>query len=370
VKPLLQSIALAAFFVLPASLVAAGKGRELKIPDFTQGDKIPEGAKHDWNLGATGLRGWIFCDQLVTSDARQIAVTQVEKGSPAEGVLAVGDVILGVGGKPFSHDPRTELGKALTLAEAVKELEGRQREATRAVREASEQDLALQAKLTTLQETISRESQRVERIKRDATFAEEQSRLAAADAEGRIAEFTRMEQEAITRAEAARRDLVKLEPKQHELAAADAQLRQFQEIERRLRSQLEELEEKHEVMRRGLPTDEATVMLFANDLIKRIDLIDILIQRYASEGGGVDQQLRTLRAAFEDILHQHSVIEFDVAANTEIDVSLRQRIAVIESEPGDAKPRIVASFRPGFVYAPAEGREVVLRKVEVKTSSR
>jgi hypothetical protein len=90
----------------------------LKIPDFTRGDKIPEGAKHDWNLGATGLRGWIFCDQLVTSDARQIAVTQVEKGSPAEGVLAIGDVILGVGGKPFSHDPRTELGKALTLAES------------------------------------------------------------------------------------------------------------------------------------------------------------------------------------------------------------------------------------------------------------
>jgi len=118
VKHLLQTITLAAFFLLPASLVAAGRSRELKIPDFTRGDKIPEGAKHDWNLGATGLRGWIFCDQLVTSDARQIAITQVEKGSPAEGVLAVGDVILGAGGKPFSHDPRTELGKALTLAES------------------------------------------------------------------------------------------------------------------------------------------------------------------------------------------------------------------------------------------------------------
>ncbi|MDH4372726.1 MAG: DUF6288 domain-containing protein [Verrucomicrobiota bacterium] len=117
-KHLLQTITLAAFFLLPASLVAAGRSRELKIPDFTRGDKVPEGAKHDWNLGATGLRGWIFCDQLVTSDARQIAVTQVEKGSPAEGVLAIGDVILGVGGKPFSHDPRTELGKALTLAES------------------------------------------------------------------------------------------------------------------------------------------------------------------------------------------------------------------------------------------------------------
>lgn len=117
-KHLLQAITLAAFFVLPASLRAAGKTRELTIPDFTKGDKIPDKAKHDWNLGATGLRGWIFCDRLVTSDARQIAITQVDKGSPADGLLAVGDVILGVGGKPFSYDPRTELGKALTQAES------------------------------------------------------------------------------------------------------------------------------------------------------------------------------------------------------------------------------------------------------------
>ncbi|MFN0052878.1 MAG: DUF6288 domain-containing protein [Planctomycetales bacterium] len=74
--------------------------------------------KHDWNLGATGLRGWIRCDKLVTSDARQITVTKVEKGSPADGVLAVGDVILGVSGQPFSYDPRTEMGKALTVAES------------------------------------------------------------------------------------------------------------------------------------------------------------------------------------------------------------------------------------------------------------
>ncbi len=42
----------------------------------------------------------------------------MEKDSPADGILAVGDVILGVGGKPFSYDPRTELGKALTTAES------------------------------------------------------------------------------------------------------------------------------------------------------------------------------------------------------------------------------------------------------------
>lgn len=80
--------------------------------------RFASAAMHDWNLGATGLRGWIRCDKLVTSDAREITITQVEKGSPADGVLAVGDVILGVGGKPFSYDPRTEMGRALTLAES------------------------------------------------------------------------------------------------------------------------------------------------------------------------------------------------------------------------------------------------------------
>ncbi len=87
-------------------------------PDFTQGDKIPEGADHDWTLGPTGARGWMFSDKLVTSDARQIAITKVEEDSPADGILVVGDVILGVGGKPFSYDPRTELGKAITAAES------------------------------------------------------------------------------------------------------------------------------------------------------------------------------------------------------------------------------------------------------------
>ena len=80
--------------------------------------RIATGAEHDWNLGATGLRGWIRCDKMVTSDAREIAITGVEDGSPADGVFVVGDSILGVGGKPFSFDPRTEMGKALTVAES------------------------------------------------------------------------------------------------------------------------------------------------------------------------------------------------------------------------------------------------------------
>jgi len=115
-KNKLVYLATLAIFVTIGSVFWAAK--TMPAPDFTKGDKIPKKAKHDWNLGATGLRGWIYCDKMVTSDSRQIAITKVESNSPADGIFAVGDVILGVGGKPFSYDPRTEMGKALTLAES------------------------------------------------------------------------------------------------------------------------------------------------------------------------------------------------------------------------------------------------------------
>lgn len=98
--------------------MAAGGGKTGPIPDFTKGDAIPEGFTKDWNLGPTGARGWMYSDKMVTSDGRQILITKVDAGSPADGTLEIGDVILGVGGKPFSYDPRTEMGKAITTAEA------------------------------------------------------------------------------------------------------------------------------------------------------------------------------------------------------------------------------------------------------------
>lgn len=89
------------------------------IPDFMQGAEIPEGATHDWNLGPTGARGWMYSNKLETSEARQILITEVEKDSPADGQLDPGDVILGIGNQPFTYDPRTELGIAITHAEAL-----------------------------------------------------------------------------------------------------------------------------------------------------------------------------------------------------------------------------------------------------------
>ena len=88
------------------------------IPDFTEGGSIPENSTHDWNLGPTGARGWMYSNKLETSEARQIMVTSVEAGSPADGILQPGDVILGAAGRSFRFDPRTELGRAISDAEA------------------------------------------------------------------------------------------------------------------------------------------------------------------------------------------------------------------------------------------------------------
>ena len=116
------TLALTSTFMLALTcspLSAAKPKIKMTLPDFTKGDSIPKGADHDWNLGATGARGWIYTEGMETSTARQIAITNVAKGSPASNLLKKGDIILGVSGKPFSSDPRTEFGKALTLAEST-----------------------------------------------------------------------------------------------------------------------------------------------------------------------------------------------------------------------------------------------------------
>ena len=105
--------------VLPAESRAAGPGSTPGHPDFTRGDRIPAGATHDWNLGPTGARGWIYSNRMETSEARQISITTVDKDSPAEGTLQPGDVILGIAGQSFTRDPRTELGRAISAAEAA-----------------------------------------------------------------------------------------------------------------------------------------------------------------------------------------------------------------------------------------------------------
>jgi hypothetical protein len=97
---------------------AAGAGERPPVPDLTQGGKKDD--THDWTLGPTGARGWVFGWKGQTADARQILVTAVAKGSPADGILNSGDVILGVGDRRFTDDARIQFAHAITAAEQEK----------------------------------------------------------------------------------------------------------------------------------------------------------------------------------------------------------------------------------------------------------
>jgi HEAT repeat protein len=98
-------------------------------PDLTQGATVDRTLTY--NLGATGLRGWIYTKPAdffesqqgrTTTASRQILVTHVGEKSPADGVMQVDDVILGAGGGPFTDDARKSI--ALAIQEAEEEANG------------------------------------------------------------------------------------------------------------------------------------------------------------------------------------------------------------------------------------------------------
>ncbi len=114
--------------VLAASLRLAASGYTAEPPktppDLTKDQSVDR--KLTYNLGATGLRGWIYTrpanylDSLqgrTTLASRQILVTHVGAQSPADSVVKIDDVIVGVGGKLFSDDARKSIAVAIQEAE-------------------------------------------------------------------------------------------------------------------------------------------------------------------------------------------------------------------------------------------------------------
>jgi hypothetical protein len=100
-------------------------------PDLTM--VPPPDSRNLFNLGPTGLEGWMHVEwrHLVPGDiepspetihTRQIYITRVAEGSPADGVVHVGDVILGIGDQPFDRDPRIALADAINESEKEENL--------------------------------------------------------------------------------------------------------------------------------------------------------------------------------------------------------------------------------------------------------
>ena len=121
-----RTIFLGAVFTVALG-ISASAAAPLKLPpDLTLGETNGVDRKGTYNLGATGLRGWIYLKPAThfdglqgrtTAPSRQILVTHVGAKSPADGVMQVDDVILGVGGKLFTDDARKSIAVAIQDAE-------------------------------------------------------------------------------------------------------------------------------------------------------------------------------------------------------------------------------------------------------------
>ena len=102
-------------------------------PDLTTTDLATIDRTHTYNLGPTGMRGWIYLTNwnnnigdfgITTAQSPwQILVTAVGTNTPASGIMAIDDVILGAsvgaGAVPlFTNDSRKSFGWAIGAAEA------------------------------------------------------------------------------------------------------------------------------------------------------------------------------------------------------------------------------------------------------------
>lgn len=116
----LRQVVTMVFLAGAVASAQAAKG-QTGNPDYTNGHKL-EGKNNYWNLGSIGVIGNIWGNRSAgtgeqTRDTRMIQIKSVIEGSPADGVLKEGDVILGLGKERFTTDARKTLSAAITKAE-------------------------------------------------------------------------------------------------------------------------------------------------------------------------------------------------------------------------------------------------------------
>lgn len=114
---------LAAVAAVLVAVITSVISSQAAPPDLTAGGVPNENPPITLNLGPTGLRGWVYHLKADTTESRQILITAVDAGSPADGIVAIDDVILGADGTgatpaSFSSDARKSLALAIADAEA------------------------------------------------------------------------------------------------------------------------------------------------------------------------------------------------------------------------------------------------------------
>lgn len=109
------------------------------------------------------------------------------------------------------------------------------------------------------------------------------------------------------------------------------------------------------------------------DLIKRLDLLDDLIERYQKgENTEIVSDLEILKQSFQDMLGQYQVEPYSFDPDTEIDLEMRKKIQVVETVKKRSKEktsRILETVNEGYMRRLEGSQPVILRKARVTTQA-
>ena len=118
--------------------------------------------------------------------------------------------------------------------------------------------------------------------------------------------------------------------------------------------------------------ETVAVVDVCRELIKRLDLIDELLDRYkeVKKDDEVHADLEALKLSIQDMLGSYQVEPYSFEPNTEINLDMRKQIQVVEtlkSEGKGGKNRIVETLHEGYVRRLEGSQPVILRKAHVTT---
>ncbi len=119
-------------------------------------------------------------------------------------------------------------------------------------------------------------------------------------------------------------------------------------------------------------TEQVPVEEVCQELIKRLDLIDDLLERYTSvkKDEEVVKDMEALKRAFQDMLGQYQVEAYSFDPETEINVEMRKKIEIVDTVKSTKKNganRIVQTLHEGYVRQREGSQPVILRKAHVTT---
>lgn len=118
--------------------------------------------------------------------------------------------------------------------------------------------------------------------------------------------------------------------------------------------------------------ETVAVVDVCRELIKRLDLIDELLDRYkeVKKVDEVQADLEVLKQSVQDMLGDFQVEPYSFDPDTEISVGLRKKIQVVETLKAEGKAGknyIVETLHEGYVRRIEGSKPVILRKAHVTT---